>query len=64
MAAEFEYKILSISGKEIQLHLWDIAGQDRLGGISKLFCRGAAGAIVLSDIQDPKTLDNAIEWRT
>lgn len=45
------------------MHLWDIAGQDRLGGISKLFCRDAAGALVVTDIKDPKTLENAVTWK-
>lgn len=47
----------------IRLHLWDIAGQDRLGGISKLFCRDAAGALVVTDIKDSKTLENAVTWK-
>ena len=39
------------------LNLWDIAGQDRLGGISKLFCRQAAGAIVVTDIENKQSFE-------
>ena len=56
-------KIIKIGDISIRLHLWDIAGQDRLGGISNLFCRDAAGAIVLSDITNPETLENAVTWK-
>ena len=63
VACEFALKIIKIEDISIRLHLWDIAGQDRLGGISKLFCRDAAGALVVTDIKDPKTLENAVTWK-
>jgi small GTP-binding protein len=63
VACEFALKIIKIEDVSIRLHLWDIAGQDRLGGISKLFCRDAAGALVVTDINDPKTLENAVTWK-
>ena len=63
VACEFALKIIKIEDISIRLHLWDIAGQDRLGGISKLFCRDAAGALVVTDINDPKTLENALTWK-
>nr|ADN96604.1 Rab GTPase 7 [Euplotes octocarinatus] len=63
VACEFALKIIKIEDISIRLHLWDIAGQDRLGGISKLFCRDAAGALVVTDIKDSKTLENAITWK-
>eukprot|EP00344_Euplotes_crassus_P005705 CAMPEP_0196995372 /NCGR_PEP_ID=MMETSP1380-20130617/1504_1 /TAXON_ID=5936 /ORGANISM="Euplotes crassus, Strain CT5" /LENGTH=200 /DNA_ID=CAMNT_0042411027 /DNA_START=49 /DNA_END=652 /DNA_ORIENTATION=+ len=63
VACEFALKILKIDDISIRLNLWDIAGQDRLGGISNLFCRDASGAIVLTDIEKKETLDNAIQWK-
>lgn len=33
--------------------MWDIMGQDRaVGGMNKLFCKGASGALVVCDIMD------------
>ena len=63
VACEFALKIIKIEDVSIRLHLWDIAGQDRLGGISKLFWRDAAGALVVTDIKDGKTLENAVTWK-
>ncbi|CAI2380320.1 unnamed protein product [Moneuplotes crassus] len=63
VACEFALKILKVDDISIRLNLWDIAGQDRLGGISNLFCRDAAGALVLTDINIPETLDNAVQWK-
>jgi Ras-related protein Rab-6A len=51
VACDFSMKILQLEDNEIRLQLWDLVGQDsRVGGINKLFCRGASGAIVLADI--------------
>ena len=55
--------MIEVKGTKVKLNVWDIAGQDRLGGISKLFCRNAAGAIVVSDIVQEDTLEDVIEWK-
>ena len=63
VACEFALKILTIDGHAIRLQLWDIAGQDRLGGISKLFCRDAHAAIVVCDLTKKQTLTNTVAWK-
>ena len=63
VACEHSYKSVIYQDVQIKLNIWDIAGQDRLGGVSKLFCRDAAGAIVVSDIVQEDTLENAVEWK-
>jgi len=63
IVGEFQNKSYLHEGRELKLNIWDIAGQDRLGGVSKLFCRNAAGAIVLCDITRPETLHNAVLWK-
>ena len=53
VACDFSMKILKIEENEIRLQLWDLVGQDcRVGGINKLFCRGASGALVVADISN------------
>jgi len=32
-------------------------------GISKLFCRQAAGAIVVTDITKEESLEDAVDWK-
>lgn len=34
-----------------------------MGGLSKLFCRQAAGAVVVADLTDQDTLENAVRWK-
>ena len=65
IACDFSLKIVQINGRPLRIQLWDIAGnpsflpkgQDRLQGITKLFCRGAAGGLVVSDVTRKETLE-------
>ena len=44
--------------------MWDLQGQDRVvGGTNKLFCKGASGALVLADITDIESIENAANWK-
>ena len=64
IACDFSIKILEIDGNEIRLQMWDLQGQDRLvGGINKLFCKGAAGALVVADITDNDSIENTANWK-
>ena len=39
-------------------------GQERsVGTLNKLFCKGAKGALVVSDITDYTSLENAANWK-
>ena len=64
IACDFSIKILEIDGTEIRLQLWDLQGQDRVvGGINKLFCKGASGALVVGDITDLESIENTVNWK-
>eukprot|EP00347_Sterkiella_histriomuscorum_P001075 403373426 len=64
VACDFAMKILKIEDTEIRLQLWDLVGQDsRIGGINKLFCRGASGALVVADITSRESLESTISWK-
>ena len=65
IACDFAIKILELENTEIRLQMWDLQGQDRaIGGINKLFCKGATGAIVVADITDIESIENAANWKT
>jgi small GTP-binding protein len=51
------------SDYEIHLHLWDLAGQDRLGSAVKVFYREAVGALCVCDIMRPETKTIAEKWK-
>jgi len=64
IGCEFGLKILEIHGESVRIQLWDLAGQDRLGGISRLYCRDANGAIVVNDVTREGNLKQACAWKT
>ena len=64
VACDFSMKILKIEETELRLQLWDLVGQDtRVGGVNKLFCRGALGALVVADINNRESLEATITWK-
>ena len=57
LGCELAVKTLEINGKSIRIQFWDLAGQDRLGSISRLFCRDTDGALVVNDVTREKSLE-------
>ena len=54
---DFNYKIKEYKGEYYKVQIWDIAGQDRNIGTTKLLTKDAHGCIIFSDITDKKSLD-------
>ena len=64
VACDFSMKIIKMEETELRLQLWDLVGQDsRVGGINKLFCRGALGALVVADISNRESIEATISWK-
>jgi small GTP-binding protein len=64
VACDFSMKIIKMEETEFRLQLWDLVGQDsRVGGINKLFCRGALGALVVADISNRDSIESTIRWK-
>ncbi|XP_040917206.1 ras-related protein Rab-32 [Toxotes jaculatrix] len=47
----------------VRLQLWDIAGQERFKKMSRVYYKGAMGAIVVFDLTNSLTLGAASEWK-
>ena len=45
------------------LQLCDISGQERFARLTRVFYQGAAGAIVVFDLNEPESLNKAVEWK-
>ncbi|KAM3143351.1 hypothetical protein pb186bvf_004412 [Paramecium bursaria] len=63
IGCDFTTKVTNQNGQTIRLQLWDIAGQEKFNAVSKLYVRGALGCVIVSDITDNNSLEQAIQWK-
>lgn len=47
----------------IRLQLWDIAGQERFGSMTRIYYRDAVGAFIVFDVNKPNTFDSVMKWK-
>lgn len=45
------------------LQLCDISGQERFAQLTRVFYKGATGALILFDLHDASTLERALDWK-
>lgn len=63
LGVEFMTKIIELSNKKkIKISLWDTAGQERYKALSKVYYKGASGAIIVYDITDPNSYVDLESW--
>jgi Ras-related protein Rab-32 len=61
---DFALKIIQHeSDMTINLQLWDIAGQERFGNITRVYYKGAVGAFVVYDVSRAITFQNVLKWK-
>ncbi|KAK2963318.1 putative Ypt/Rab-type GTPase ypt7 [Blattamonas nauphoetae] len=64
IGVDFAYKLIPISkDKVVRLQLWDIAGQERYGNMTRVYYREAFGAMIVFDLSRPNTLDSVRKWK-
>ena len=65
IGVDFALKVLNWdSDTIIRLQLWDIAGQERFGNMTRVYYREAVGAMVVYDVTRPQTFDAVQKWKT
>eukprot|EP00042_Codosiga_hollandica_P024556 m.104337 g.104337 ORF g.104337 m.104337 type:complete len:214 (+) comp51591_c0_seq1:60-701(+) len=63
VGVDFLSKMLKVRGEEMQLQLWDIAGQDRFESLNRTYFKGAVAAVIVFDISRRWTFDRALKWK-
>ena len=48
--------------KQVKIHLWDTAGDDKLKNLTKQYFQGASGAVVVYDCTNKDSLETAEQW--
>lgn len=62
IGVQFHIQTIQHHGKNIQVILWDLGGQERFRFLQPEYCKGAVGAFALFDMSRIETLKSTVEW--
>ncbi|XP_040157693.1 uncharacterized protein LOC120897129 isoform X1 [Anopheles arabiensis] len=64
IGVDFALKVLNWDQNTIiRLQLWDIAGQERFGNMTRVYYKEAVGAFIVFDVTRSATFDAVIKWK-
>jgi small GTP-binding protein len=64
IGVDFASKMLMLEDQtQVQLQLWDIAGQERFGNLTRVYYQEAVGAFVVFDLTRAVTFDLVVQWK-
>ena len=55
-------KLVSIKGKDVELFLWDTAGQEQFHSLMPMYSRNAAAVIICCAVDDLKSFTSIKDW--
>lgn len=64
IGVDFALKVLNWDDNTvIRLQLWDIAGQERFGNMTRVYYKEAVGAFIVFDVTRPPTFEAIQKWK-
>ncbi|XP_076835743.1 ras-related protein Rab-38 isoform X2 [Brachyhypopomus gauderio] len=64
IGVDFALKVLNWDHQTvIRLQLWDIAGQERYGNMTRVYYREAVGALIVFDVTRASTFEAVLKWK-
>lgn len=64
IGVDFALKVIQVDPSTVvRLQLWDIAGQERFGSMTRVYFKDAAGALVCFDVTKTQTFDAVKKWK-
>jgi len=65
IGVDFALKVLHWDANTvIRLQLWDIAGQERYGNMTRVYYKEAVGAFIVFDVTRSNTFESVSNWKT
>jgi Ras-related protein Rab-1A len=62
IGVDFRFKSFPLEGSTVKLQIWDTAGHERFRTITSSYYRGAHAIMVVFDITDPQSFEDATEY--
>ncbi|XP_069462795.1 ras-related protein Rab-32 [Ambystoma mexicanum] len=64
IGVDFALKVISWDSRTmVRLQLWDIAGQERFGNMTRVYYKEAVGAFVVFDVTRGSTFEAVMKWK-
>ncbi|XP_022199513.2 ras and EF-hand domain-containing protein [Nilaparvata lugens] len=64
IGVDFALKVLNWDQNTVvRLQLWDIAGQERFGNMTRVYYKEAVGALIVFDVTRAATFDAVLKWK-
>ncbi|TNM84826.1 hypothetical protein fugu_009004 [Takifugu bimaculatus] len=63
IGVDFALKVLNWDSETVRLQLWDIAGQERFGNMTRVYYREAMGAFIVFDVTRHTTFEAVAKWK-
>lgn len=63
IGVDFALKVVQREGRSITLQMWDIAGQEHCGTMTRVYYQQAAGALIVYDATDPQSFAGVQQWK-
>ena len=64
IGVDFALKVVELDSKTtVRLQLWDIAGQERFGVMTRVYYKEGAACVIVFDVTERRTFEAALKWK-